>query len=73
MNRVFTLCFMLSDSLQKHKKKKEKKTKKDKKERKEKRKHRSEYETPKGITTPSKEQLMPSQMDTPMTVKLPVS
>lgn len=51
--------------------------KKEKKEKKEKRKKnkekRSEYTEPEGITTPSKENLPPSQQPTPMEVKLPVS
>ncbi|KAK3089741.1 hypothetical protein FSP39_006122 [Pinctada imbricata] len=48
----------------KEKKKKEKKTKKDKK-------LRAEYEEAEGIATPSKEEIPPSQQDTPMTVQLP--
>ena len=69
-------CFLL---LQKPRKKKDKKAKKEKekKEKKEKRKKnkekRSEYIEPEGITTPSKENLPPSQQPTPMEVKLPVS
>ncbi|XP_076439969.1 AP-3 complex subunit delta-1-like isoform X2 [Babylonia areolata] len=62
---------------EKHKKKKDKKSKKDKerKEKKEKKKKskekRSEYIEAEGITTPSKENLPPSQQPTPMEVKVP--
>ena len=49
----------------KRKKKKEKKEKR--------RKKKSEYEVAEGITTPSKEQLPPSQAATPAAYKLPVS
>lgn len=59
--------------LQKHKKKKDKKTKKDKKDKKKsKQKHKSDYEIADGITTPSKENLPPSQQETPMQAQLPV-
>lgn len=56
---------------QKSKKKKKKDKKDKKKERREKRK--SEYEIAEGITTPSKEQVPPSQAVTPAAYKLPVS
>ena len=51
-------------------KKKKKKEKKEKKDRR--RKKKSEYEVAEGITTPSKEQLPPSQAATPAAYKLPV-
>ncbi|XP_074643854.1 AP-3 complex subunit delta-1-like isoform X2 [Tubulanus polymorphus] len=54
------------DKEQTHKKKKKKESKKEKK-RKEKRKDKSEYEIADGITTPSKEVLLP----TPQTTQLP--
>lgn len=60
--------------MQKTKKKKEKKAKKEKKEKRDKKKLlRADYEVAEGITTPSKEQVSPSQMDTPMNVQFPVS
>lgn len=60
--------------IQKTKKKKEKKAKKEKKEKRDKKKLlRADYEVAEGITTPSKEQVSPSQMDTPMNVQFPVS
>ena len=56
----------------KTKKKKEKKAKKEKKEKRDKKKLlRADYEEAEGITTPSKEQVPPSQMDTPMNVQFP--
>lgn len=59
---------------QKPKKKKEKKVKKEKKEKRDKKKLlRADYEVAEGITTPSKEQVSPSQMDTPINVQFPVS
>jgi hypothetical protein len=60
--------------MQKTKKKKEKKAKKEKKEKRDKKKLlRADYEEAEGITTPSKEQVPTSQMDTPMNVQFPVS
>ncbi|KAL8577686.1 AP-3 complex subunit delta-1 [Nucella lapillus] len=60
---------------EKHKKKRRSKKEKDRKEKKEKKKKskekRSEYIEAEGITTPSKENLPPSQQPTPMEVKLP--
>lgn len=48
--------------------KKAKKDKKDKKNR-----LRADYEEAEGITTPSKEQVPPSQQETPVNVQFPVS
>lgn len=62
-----TLCY------QKTKKKKEKKAKKEKKSKKDKKLLRADYEEAEGITTPSKEQVPPSQAETPVAVQLPVS
>lgn len=58
---------------QKTKKKKEKKAKKEKKSKKDKKLLRADYEEAEGITTPSKEQVPPSQAETPVAVQLPVS
>lgn len=73
--RVTPEVRVISDEEQetkKTKKKKEKKVKKEKKEKREKKKHlRADYEVAEGITTPSKEQVSPSQMDTPMNVQYP--
>ncbi|XP_064604156.1 AP-3 complex subunit delta-1-like isoform X2 [Liolophura sinensis] len=56
----------------KHKKKKKnKKEKKEKKEKRERQKNKTDYEEAEGITTPSKENLPPSQQPTPMTMQLP--
>lgn len=54
-------------SKKKKKEKKEKRDKKDKKKRKDRLK--ADYEEAEGITTPSKERLTPSQLDTPVTTK----
>ncbi|XP_078318689.1 AP-3 complex subunit delta-1-like isoform X2 [Crassostrea virginica] len=60
-----------SQKEKKSKKKKEKKTKKEKKSKKDKKLLRADYEEAEGITTPSKEQVPPSQAETPVTVQLP--
>ncbi|XP_062616914.1 AP-3 complex subunit delta-1-like isoform X2 [Saccostrea cucullata] len=60
-----------SQKEKKTKKKKEKKPKKEKKSKKDKKSLRADYEEAEGITTPSKEQVPPSQADTPAAVQLP--
>ncbi|KAJ8305493.1 hypothetical protein KUTeg_016038 [Tegillarca granosa] len=61
-----------SQKEKKSKKKKEKKVKKAKKEKKDKKNRlRADYEEAEGITTPSKEQVPPSQQETPMNVQFP--
>ena len=57
-------------SKKKKKEKKEKRDKKDKKKRKDKLKLKADYEEAEGITTPSKERLTPSQLDTPVATKV---
>ena len=63
-----TLLYFQQHSKKKKKEKKEKRDKKDKKKRKDKLK--ADYEEAEGITTPSKERLTPSQLDTPITTKV---
>ncbi|XP_061175521.1 AP-3 complex subunit delta-1-like isoform X2 [Saccostrea echinata] len=60
-----------SQKEKKTKKKKEKKPKKEKKSKKDKKLLRADYEEAEGITTPSKEQVPPSQAETPVAVQLP--
>lgn len=60
-----------SQKEKKTKKKKEKKAKKEKKSKKDKKLLRADYEEAEGITTPSKEQVPPSQAETPVAVQLP--
>lgn len=61
-----------SQKEKKSKKKKEKKVKKAKKDKKDKKNRlRADYEEAEGITTPSKEQVPPSQQETPMNVQFP--
>ena len=53
------------------KKKKEKKEKREKKDKKKKKDRlKAEYEEAEGITTPSKERLTPTQLDTPVATKV---
>ncbi|VDI68190.1 AP-3 complex subunit delta [Mytilus galloprovincialis] len=69
---VITVASDDEQETKKPKKKKEKKVKKEKKEKRDKKKLlRADYEVAEGITTPSKEQVSPSQMDTPINVQFP--
>ena len=64
------LLYFQHHSKKKKKEKKEKRDKKDKKKRKDRLK--ADYEEAEGITTPSKERLTPTQLDTPVATKVKI-